>query len=193
MKQHAVIGLMFGILLMAGLSRDSVAWDGERKGFLLGAGLGSGFASVRSKATFGSSSASDRMNKVPISGNAMIGFAPNNHWAIYLTEKYNYMSEQGEWAVGIFQGLATRYYTREHAKSVFLSGGIGFGSFGVLDEGDIRGRRGLGLFAGVGYEFAKHWSIEGDLTFSNITDDDFGIDLNTKVVAFMVTINVLGY
>jgi hypothetical protein len=52
---------------------------------------------------------------------------------------------------------------------------------------------GFGLFAGAGYEFSPHWSVEGDLIYGKPKDSEFGVDVSTSAFTIKASVNVLAY
>jgi len=161
------------------------AFDGKRKGFIIGGGMGGGFLS--NKTFFTSSSNIERVGVFLTK--FKIGYAPSNTLEIY------YMLEGLWWrrnrftstlfgvsAVGI-----TKYFDNVSETGLFVSGGIGFTGFLQVSEGSFSG---YGLIGGVGYEFSRHWSIEADLLYSKTEDrrgidfDSFGVRVSVNVLAF---------
>ena len=68
----------------------------------------------------------------------------------------------------VLPGVGISYYLSPGAKSVFLAAGVGptIGQVNVVNDGLYAGGS---IFAGLGYEFARHWSFELDLIATPVT------------------------
>ena len=200
MNQRKTVGLIFWMFFMINMATDSLAWDGERKGFILGLGIGPAHMSVQRAARPGIAPKDLEFNKATRGGIGKIGYAFTNQWAIYMSTPIAIPEDADELECGI-AALAFSYYHRAEPKSIYYSAGIGLVKFGCSRssrsfEVDPSSNlsEGLGVFAGVGYEFAKHWSVEGNVMQIRTTRiDTWPQSTDTDVLLFMVTINVLGY
>jgi len=90
-------------------------------------------------------------------------------------------------------GIGVTYYFNPQAPSPFLIGGLGFSSWAAPFEENAETWYGFGLVAGGGYEFSRHLSIEGSLSWGNPTKEELGIEASTNALSLKATINVLGY
>ncbi len=53
---------------------------------------------------------------------------------------------------------------------------------------------GFGVFAGVGYEFSRHWSLQADLQYLNINEADISDpDSDLDSIGIGVSLNLLAY
>jgi len=143
------------ILLLA--FSNLYAFDGERKGFILGGGFGAGYLS--NTISFNSSSESD--GRAAILTNLKIGYAPSNTLEIYYITKASWWGESNKtFILGLSAKAATVYIDNKTETGLFISGGIGFGWFISSDfkrlfekfGPDVDSSTGFGLFGGVGYE-----------------------------------------
>lgn len=149
------------------LSVRAQAWDDQRKGFLLGLGIGPGFTSfTQTIQVDGLSAESPREDKMAVITDFKIGYAPDNSWALYYTSKVSWFGMEN--ALGnkviVANGLgavAASYWLKPLAPSPFLATGFGYSTW-LLPFEDERPDTwmGMGLFAGGGYEFSKHASLE---------------------------------
>jgi len=204
MAKKYFIWVFVGFMLFC-LASNAHAWDDQRKGFLLGFGIGPGFTSFTQKVTvdyFGGgteSVESDRENKVGVMTDFKIGYAPDNSWAIYYTSKVSWFGMTNALGsdVTIANGLgavAVSYWFNQQAPSPFIAGGIGFSTWSLpFEDNPPDTWMGAGLFAGGGYEFSRHWSIEGYLSWGKPKDKEFGIEVSSNALSVMFTVNVLGY
>lgn len=193
----------FILLCVAG---NAHAWDSQRQGFLLGFGVGPGLTSFTQTVAVSDpfsggtiSFESDRENKAGVATDFKIGYAPNNSWAIYYTSKVSWFGIENALGdnVTIANGLgaaAVCYWFQPQAPAPFVAGGIGFSTWSVPFEDPAPDTWiGPGLFAGGGYEFSKHWSVEGYLSWGKPKDTIWGIEVSSNALSFMIVLNVLGY
>ncbi|MHB9031217.1 MAG: hypothetical protein ACYC9O_20815, partial [Candidatus Latescibacterota bacterium] len=179
--------LIFGILacMFLGFAGSSRAWDGERRGFILGFGLGSGLTSyVQTVETGGVSLEGDRENVVPIASNFLIGYAPTNQWQIFYTNKAswfgfeNVLDEDITIAHGV-GGIGVARYFAEYSPSFFLSGSVGLSTWDAPFEEDFETWTGFGVSLGWGYEFASHFQVENSFSWGRPEEDEAGAEFST--------------
>ena len=202
MRKTRFIILVF--FLLSSLTIPANAWDGKRKGFILGFGIGPGLTSftqelaawdyyqgwVRVK--------SDRSNKMAIMTDFKIGYAPTDFYEIYYTGKVSWFGLENVFGdkVTISNGvgaLGATYYFAPQAPSPFISGGIGFSTWSAPFESGSKTWTGFGLFVGGGYEFARHMSVEFDLLWGKPGTTESGIQINSNAFSVKATVNLLGY
>jgi hypothetical protein len=205
MTKRCFVWVVVGLVLF-GLVGNAQAWDQQRKGFLLGFGVGPGFTSyTQTVAVSGGSSGgtvsfeSDRENSVGVMTDFKIGYAPDNSWAIYYTSKVSWFGMENALGnnVTIANGLGAAgvtYWFQPQAPSPFVAGGIGFSTWSLPFEDPAPDSWiGPGFFAGGGYEFSRHWSVEGYLSWGKPKDTIWGIEVSSNALSFMLTLNWLGY
>jgi len=186
------------------VNTNAHAFDGQRKGFLLGIGLGPGFTSFAQEVAvsylgFHKSVKSDRETKVGLITDFKIGYAPDNIWAIYYTSKVSWFGMTNAFGkdVTVSNGLgavAVSYWFKPQAPSPFIAGGLGYSTWALpFEDNPPDTWVGVGLFAGGGYEFSKHVSIEGYLSWGKPKHEEFGIEASSNALSFMLTINALAY
>ncbi len=167
-------------------STNVFAFDGKRKGFIIGGGIGGGFLS--NKTSFGSFS--DTESQGVFLTKLKIGYAPSNTLEIYWIANSSWWREND---MTLFLGVSaiavTKYLDNTSETGLFVTGGIGFSEFDAPFEGDVDASTGFGLIGGVGYEFSRHWSIEADLLYSKVEEsgvdfDSFGVRVSVNVLAF---------
>lgn len=240
-KKYFVCAFVGFILLF--LTAEAFAWDGQRKGFLLGFGVGLGMTSFTQKVSWsdyhwqGSARSespgeekaefmkcltvgfpkpppppsyyqevsltilgeSPREDKAAFMSDFKIGYAPNNSWAIYYTSKISWFgitNVRGN-DVTIANGLGAlgvSYWFKLQAPSPFIAGGLGYSTWALpFEDNPPDAWMGFGLFAGGGYEFSRHVSIEGYLSWGKPKHEEFGIEVSSSALSLMLTVNVLGY
>ena len=160
---------------------DALAWDGQRKGFILGFGLGPGLTSFTQTVEYkGMRETSDRENEFGLQTDFKIGYAPNNFLQIYWMSKVSWFIAHG------VAGLGISYYFKPESPSPYLTGGLGYSSWTTPFEVGAEAWYGPGLSVGVGYEFFRHWSAEVNLSWGKPEEKFFGISLNVLSVRFTV-------
>ena len=180
------------------------AFDGERQGFILGVGVGSGLTSYTYTASADYDRAavsvtSDRENVFPLMSDFKIGYAPNDLLEIYWMSKVSWFGDEALYGEDVtiangLGGLGVTYFFQPAAPSAFVSGGIGFSSWSLpLEEDPPDSWVGVGLSAGAGYEFAPHWYVAGDVCWGKPSTDEYGVDISANALSIKLTINVIGY
>jgi len=174
--------ITLAFILLLGFS-NLYGFDGERKGFIFGGGIGVNLLSIsRSNSNFSES-------KTAFLTNFKIGYAPSNTLEIFYISKVSWFSGSTDDLTLFLLGAvaATFYFNNTSETGWFASGGIGYSSIiGELSGSSSSSTEfGFGVFGGGGYEFAAHWSVEVDLLSSSIDSQNyFGV---------LVSINVLGF
>ena len=190
-------------------AHDLSAKSSNRKGFVFGLGVGGGltlYETTEYQITFLDVPPYVMDRYVDGSGSSpglatdfKIGYGISDKLMLLYTNKVLWFSFQDpDWseAQATVTGasmLSMTYFFKPTAPSLFASAGAGVSTWGAFpateeDESWL----GLGLFAGVGFEFAPHWMIEfTSLVGLGGTDDDD--DSGKNPFTFMVTIHWLLY
>lgn len=197
MRVKVTIAVIAALLTVWSAS-DISAFDGERKGFVLGFGIGPAVTSFTQTLAYQCQEVtSDRENKFGLGTDFRIGYAPSNRLMIYYTNKVTWLSIENALNedVIIVNGvglLGVSYYFKPEKPSLYLTGTLGLSTWGDYQEiGD--GWSGFGIGAGVGYELARYWSVEGNLIYGKPGDSEMGLDVHTNALGFMVTLNGTWY
>lgn len=206
MISRTILAGLIGFLVLVPAESVS-AFDGQRKGFILGMDMGPGLVHVRSHVD----SRTDGLTRGAVGLNLTFGYAPSNKFQLYLYHRMNMfkLSELGQAYEDWFDeienetwkgigyliispfvlpflpvkashsagGIGFSSFFDEAAPSFFFSGGIGWSIIAdpylkdlLSTAHDTMG--GVGLVAGVGYEFKPHVSAE--LQFMYGTSDRGG-------------------
>ncbi|MDH3197985.1 MAG: hypothetical protein OEO21_07070 [Candidatus Krumholzibacteria bacterium] len=186
------------LTLLAASSAE--AFDGNRKGFILGFGLGGGMASFTQtvELTGQPEQTSDRESKGAFATDFKIGGGFNEQFLLYyvarsswfsitnaLNEKVTILNQVG--------GVGATYFLSEASSSAYFLGAIGLGTWSTPFESGGSTWLGIGLTGGAGFEFAKYWSVEGTVSWSNPSDEEPGIKAKSNVVSVLVTIQGTAY
>lgn len=186
MKKYSLLTCLFVFLLT---STNVFAFDGQRKGFILGVGIGGGFLS--NKASF--SGFSNTESQGVIVGNFKIGYAPSNSLEIYYMSKTSWWGESDVTLLLGVSAIGASKYLGTSETGFFVSGGIGLSIFDAPFEEGVDSSTGFGLFGGAGYEFSKHWSVEANILYSKISEEAFGTTVDIDSFGVRVSINVLAF
>jgi hypothetical protein len=201
-RKHSVWVLVGLVPLLA--FTNAHAFDGQRRGFIIGIGAGISRTSFTQDATFDyrghrKTVRSDREHKEGAATDFKIGYAWDNSWAVYYTSKVSWFNIQNALGneVTIANGLgavAVTHWLKPQAPSGFVAGGLGYSTWSLPFEDHAPDTWfGPGLFVGGGYEFARHWSWEGYLAWGRPKDTESGIEFSAKTFSIMLSVNVLGY
>lgn len=195
--------LILVVLVVLFLIVNANAFDGKRKGFILGGGIGPGYTTFTQELAGYDpylgyvTIKSDRVNKVGIMTDFKIGYAPTDYYEIYYASKVSWFGmESGAGNVTIANGLGSlgaTYYFKPVAPSPFIAGGIGLSTWSAPFESSTETWVGFGLFAGVGYEFIRHLNAELDLIWGKPGKTVSGIKVNSNAFSVKLTVNALAY
>jgi len=212
---HSTKRHVFTVLIVSlTLASSALAWDGHRKGFILGAGFGPGstFYSMKDEAGYEDEvmESHDRgdYHGYGVYSNLKIGYAPTDQIKIYLESENTYFRGEVEIGHTGVSGIGVGYYLKPESPSWYMSAGIGYSTwnpplfppFEVLFE--EYNYLGFGLRGAVGYEFARHFGVEFNFMWGNPTRDKpwtpahDGYDYDLTIINAMsvgLTINALGY
>ncbi len=173
--------LFLGVLFM---STGMHAQNNEHKGFILGFGVG---PSLNSFDLGG--------NELALNTNFKIGYSPTNQLAFYWNSQVAWFSQSvlstdKVLTIDSVGGLAGTYYLEEQSPSLYVNALLGFANWQSFEAG-TEPNTGLGWGIGGGYEFARHWSADANLTFGKPKIGASEVASNTWAVRF--SINYLMY
>jgi hypothetical protein len=168
LKTYAVFLVVFMVL-----SYQLVAFDGLRKGFLLGGGAGPGY--LFNKGT----------DRFCLATSFKIGYAPSNSFEIYYLNSVSWFGAGTSTFVNGITGLGLTKYFRSEGRGFFVLGGVGLAA--LVEIAGNEHATGFGLIGGIGYDIAKHWSIQGDIIYTTQPDEDW------HSVGVRVTVNFLAF
>ena len=181
------------------IATGASAFDGNRKGFILGGGLGLGLTSFTQTVEFlGTSTTSDRENKFAVMTDFKIGYGATEQVLIYYMSKVSWFSIENVYGNNVtiangFGGAGVAYYFKPTGPSPYISGGLGMSTWMLPFEEGADTWVGFGLVVGGGYEFSRHYSIEGNLAWGKPGKEVGGVKASSNALSLMVTINALAY
>jgi len=166
------------------LSAGSWASDSQRKGFILGGGLGAG--GVTNTTSY--SAEIWTWHSFATAANIKVGYAPSNSLELYLIGSGLVIGGQIWDFIGVAGVGLTKYLSR-NGTGLYFSGGLGISFFNwehsILDPG-------MGFLFGAGYNLSKHLSLQGDIIHARLSQHaemfrewedawGFGVTLNYLV------------
>jgi len=175
------------------------AFDGVRKGFILGFGAGFGATKFKQEVTvLGATGSSDWENKGGVATDFKIGYAFDEQIQLYWSARGNWFGITNAFgsSVTILNGVAgpgMTYHFRTTVPSWYVFGSLGYSTWSLPFEDGASTWYGFGATMGGGYEFSRHWSVDVTLAFTNPSDEEFGIKATTTATSVKVCINVLAY
>lgn len=187
------------VIVLTAVSAD--AFNGERRGFLLGFGVGPGWSSFKGEVE--GFDLGDRENKFAIGTDFKIGAGINDQLLIYYVnrvawfksdtfDKNGFVQEDVTIASGVgLVGLS--YYFKTEAPAWYLVGAVGISSWSAPLESNSEMFSGFGLTGGAGYEFKKHWSLEATVNYGKPSKTIEGYKVELSVISVLVTFMGLAF
>ncbi len=183
MKKTAIISVFLTILLVS----TATGFDGHRKGFIVGGGLG--FAPVvkwemEEPSVDGFPYGLDE-TRAGVGVNFLIGYAwDEKNMLVYEGNAVGFTTATSDKSAAQgFSGAAWYHYFGQAGKTVFTA--VGLGLYGFDAEYDDPHDGGFGMLLGGGYEFARHWQVGGYLSFGSTTAHDR--DFNHSSLSVLVS------
>lgn len=197
-RKAAVFALGALIILMTVSSAQ--AFDNQRKGFMLGFGLGPAWSSYTQTMTYAGSpeEKSDRQNDLALRTDFRIGYGPSELIQIYWTSKGNWFGLTNVYgnkvtiASGV-GGLGVTYFLKPTYPCPYLLGEIGLATWATPFQTGSKSWYGLGAALGVGYQLRNHLAFEAGLTWGNPSNSERGLEVSADALSFGVTMNIIAF
>jgi opacity protein-like surface antigen len=186
-------------VLVVAFAVGANAFDGQKKGFILGGGLGFGMTSfTQSFEGGGISITSDRENKGAFGTDFRIGWGVNERTAVYYTGKISWFGIDNGYGESVtiadgIHGLGVTHSFRAWVPTWFVTGGLALATWSAPFETNSGTWNGFGFYVGTGYEFSKHYGVEFDVVYGNPGDSEGGFEASTNSTSFKATFNALAY
>ena len=153
-------------LILLGTASPCNAFNGMRKGFVLGGGLGIAPSATWKYhgRTFDGYLRDAKETRAGGAANFIIGYGWNERNLLVLElngASFKSREFRDDMVFQAYGGPAWYHYLRPAARGFFTIAGIGVFGFRLhfKGDGDITNDSGLGLLGGVGYEFSRHWHV----------------------------------
>jgi len=162
--------LLYAVMLtMIVLPRAVHAFDGHRKGFVLGGGLGVGRYSDASS--------------LVLTTDLRIGYGVSDQILVsYSGIAYSEVQFEGDENAGLLISVRGTYYLSAQSPSLMVSGGIG-PVIAALSSGRDPDPV-AAPYLGIGFEFPKHMSLQYDFIYLPFSNDDWVSILRINVLAY---------
>lgn len=213
MKKKVHDRLLAGVLVATALlsATSSYAFDDERKGFIVGFGLGSGMLQQSSSLQFSAApptlvprSLSGDNSYVAITTTFKVGYAPSNRLAIYYVQDIAWNrdkrtfggADEITWGMVGLGGVGVTYYLSPQARSFYVLAAYGFSTWTApFEEQTVLTKTwyGSGAAAGFGWEFAQHLSVEVTGMWGNPAKSGEGWNGNIDTFSLLVLFNAMAY
>jgi hypothetical protein len=190
-----ILTLTLVIVILTVISAQ--AFNGQRKGFILGGGLGLGMSSYKYEL---GSQKRDRENNRAFATNFKIGYSPNEKLEIYYFSKAlwfnaDYTFYDDETVLSSVGGLGVTFNVKNESPTFYVAGGLGYSEWSYhFDESAPPHMTGFGIFGGAGYEFSPHFNFGLDLLYGTLKHDynHYG-KASVKPISIQFTLNALAY
>jgi hypothetical protein len=214
-RRHRYAGHVLFLLVLLTTAR-AYAFDGSRRGFVLGLGLGPGVTSFKQTLHIDGigSTRSDWDSELDLTTQARIGVGLTEQILIYYANNVSWFRMRNVLGddVGIASSIgligASIYFGRE-APCFYLLGYGGVASWDpaapVLErlihgehdappfEFNVEASRGLGAGLGLGRELRRHLSTELSVAWGNPSDANHGVELESDVIWIQLTVHALAF
>lgn len=170
----------------------SSAFDGNRKGFVMGMGLGVHVVDVSLEAENG--------NHAGISSSFRLGYGINDRLQVYYVNNVSWYNRDGFTVLYGLSGLGASFFLTQSLPAFYLTGALGYASYDGYDDdvslfddsaGFVFEGNAYGYMLGAGLEIKKHISVEALFYTADIEADQF---VNSyKASTLQLNINLLFY
>jgi len=175
--------------LFAFASTSAQAFDGKRKGFQLGIGIGAHTSDLAYKNNFTPASIDSEQN---IAASILVGYGFSNRVVAYVGGKGGAVQINGNDASLAIGGIGASFYLTEVSPSLYLTGLVGGASLAVDGEKDEDADSGDGWLVGVGYELSDRLHLELSHARADLQDPNNTTDTSTLESSFL-TLNYIWY
>jgi hypothetical protein len=197
MKRPSLLILAAVILLM--LSSSGLAFDKQRRGFVLSLGGGAGVATYKQKVSdYDYEIESDRESDLALFTNFEIGYAPTDQLMIMYSNVVPWFSFTNAYNEDItlisgISGATVTYFINPEAPSFFFGGGVGLAIWDAPFEDRFEAWTNVGLLGKLGYEIARSITVTFHILYGKPDTSDWGLKAETNALNFGVTVNWLAY
>jgi len=165
MNKAAVIFIISTLVAVA--SNSAQAFDGKRKGFLAGIGIGAHTSNLGYKNPFVPSSVDSEQK---IAASFSLGYGFSNRAVVFVGGKGGSVSINNRDASLSVGGFGATFYLSEQSPSVFLTGLIGGATVSIDEEDDRFDDEGDGWLVGIGIEVTKGLHLELSHARADLSD-----------------------
>ena len=200
MRFRAVTALLV-LIAIAVMATSATAFNGERKGFILGFGAGVSWSSFKGEVE--GFDLGDTETKFGIGTDFKIGAGINDQLLIYYVNRVAWLKSDNftsngdlleDITIASSVGLVgISYYFKTEAPAWYVVGAIGVSTWSAPLESNSEMFTGFGVTGGVGYEFTPHWSLEATVNWGKPTKTIIGYDVEITAISVLVTFMGLAF
>ena len=191
MKKLVVMVCLLSVVFI----QSSLAFDGNREGFIIGLGLGLQETELNIEKN-GVKAGLDMDGTLATS--FKLGYGFNNNFLLHYTNDVSWVKVPNN-SDSLFIGVTTisgTYYFNEKSPSAFITVGLGAGAWSNLSNtSPEESLLGSGWILGGGYEFKDHVNVEISLFEADFSNDTKVAKSGTKIYtpSIRFTVNYLWY
>jgi hypothetical protein len=177
------------------IAGSALGFDGDRKGFILGGGIG--FAPISKWSVdvdfFDINVGNAEEEEPAFAVHIMIGGAFDEHnMLVYEGNATGFKSKLLDESISQgFSGAVWYHYFGQPGKTLFTALGLGVHVFQVGDYDAAS--PGGSLLLGAGYEFARHWQAGAYLSFGKSSDSGMGLEADFEHTQLSFTISTVAF
>ena len=181
------------LLLFLCVSSFGLAFDNQRKGFIIG-GLG-GVAYNIWNQSINEVKGENEYDFALYTDFRIGGGFKSNKIMLYYWNVVNWFGMENVYGDKVIiisgvTGAGMSYYFQASSPSLYINGGVGLSVWTAPFEEYAEAWYGFGFMGGLGYEFARHWSIECGVMWGNPSTTDSGYNVQTNALA--ITLSIIG-
>ena len=168
--KSAVAKSMLAALLLIVTATNAYGFDGKRKGFQIGLGIGAHTSAF----TFEPTNTPDEVDSEKnLATQLHIGYGVSNQFTLYLGGKGGAIVMNEEDATVAFSGVGATFYLSPSSPSLYVTGLVGRGSLSLESDKNLE-INGDGWLAGIGYEVTDRLHLElsyGEALLVNVDNE----------------------
>jgi len=182
MNRAAILFLISTFLTIVSTSGNAHAFDGKRKGFQIGVGVGAHTSEFGYESNFAPASVDSEEN---IAVSFLLGYGFSNQVVGYLGAKGGSLLIDDRNASLAISGLGVSMYLNEQSPSLYVTGLIGSAAMAMENEHEDFHDTGEGWLVGVGYELTDRLHLELSHARADLRDQTITANKSTMESSFL--------
>lgn len=193
--------LVSAALLVLTLASSVFAFNGQRKGFVLGFGIGGGLVSWEQKLegqSWAVQDDEDSEKRGAVLTDFELGYAPSDRLMIVYCNSVTWFRFQVGYksfrtVASPVTGARVTYFLQPQSPSAFVSGSIGLASLVTPFDSDYESADGVGGGIRIGYEWRRHVLLSLCANLGKVKDEYNFSEVKTTVWSVGLLIEALAY
>lgn len=169
-------------MILAGVVASASAFDGSRKGFVLGAGAGGHLATTTEKVLLDGIADRATDNRFGLSSDFLLGYGFNSKFMLLYQNSGTWYRSHGDLLHGDIGPVGFRYYPTGDEPGFFVGASGALGS--LVNRDEFEGAGGYGFTLTYGYEIKRHLSVE--LKISHMSVEKDALRQTSNSIALMI-------